>query len=74
MTAGCAWPVIIGPQSQYSQCIAALLRHTDKPLAALEETGAPPTRWNARTGELTPPGKTSQARENRVSEVLVMVM
>ena len=31
---------------------------------AQRKTGAPPTRWNARTGELTPPGKMSQAREN----------
>ena len=40
--------------------------------APLKKTGAPPTRWNARTGEFTPPGRMSEACENRVSEFLVM--
>jgi hypothetical protein len=33
--------------------------------------GTPPTARNARTGEFTPPGVTSEARRNRSEECCV---
>src|SRR5690606_784154 len=39
--------------------------HKRAPAPRSTKNGSPPTARNARTGELTPPGKSSSARANR---------
>src|ERR1700681_2038823 len=62
-TIGGAWPSTSGPQertkSMYYFPSASQIR-APSPRAAT--TGSPPTPRNARTGEFTPPGKSSRAR------------
>src|ERR1700738_2328303 len=62
-TIGAACPSTSGPQertkSMYSLPLASQMR-APSPLAAT--TGSPPTPRKARTGEFTPPGKSSRAR------------
>src|SRR5919197_5152920 len=65
MTSGWECPRIMGPQehtrSTYSRPSASV-RYG--PLPDTMNRGVPPTARNARTGELTPPGVTTEARSN----------
>jgi len=63
MTAGCLCPRISGPQEQTRSTYSfpsTSVRYG--PLPDAMTTGVPPTDPNARTGELTPPGVTMDAR------------
>src|ERR1022692_3545950 len=60
---GWACPRIIGPHEQTRSTYirpSTSVRYGPRP--ELMNTGVPPTAPNARTGELTPPGMTAQAR------------
>src|SRR5690606_33736655 len=52
----------------YSRPSTSYSRH---PSPRLTKEGFPPTARNARTGEFTPPGMISQARENHSAEVVM---
>src|SRR3954447_24947717 len=52
-------------RSTYSWPSTSVIRAPD---ADAMKRGVPPTAWNARTGEFTPPGVTARARRIRAAE------